>query len=322
MGGNEEHFNYFFDEFFCFNGVIFMRGFAFSKDGLPLNMSILVDGKEFKLRSRLEINLPSPDVAKVYGEKFTNCRFCARLTLENINLSHEIERVVVQLKSLDCSLEIPSPPTTKLRLDPMWDFYLRFFNEINASPSPKVLEIGSRARSGITRRELIPNANYTGIDIYGGPNVDIVADVHELGGVFEEGMFDFIFSISVFEHLVMPWKAVLEINRILKLGGLVYVQSHQTWPEHDAPADYFRFSKESWKALFNAHTGFEIVQSSQGIPAHVVPMLFQTQQILDNQPGWLLSGVIARKISSTALSWNVPIREMAIGDYPTGEIEV
>ena len=59
----------------------------------------------------------------------------------------------------------------------------------------------------------------------------------------------------------MPWKVALEINKILRVGGKVYTHSHQAWPLHDIPFDYFRFSDQAWHGLFNAHTGFCIIDA-------------------------------------------------------------
>src|SRR6266446_636421 len=69
-------------------------------------------------------------------------------------------------------------------------------------PGTSVLELGARARSGISRRDLFKDLNYTGFDIKDGENVDVVGDAHRLTSMFERGQFDFAYSISVFEHLL------------------------------------------------------------------------------------------------------------------------
>ena len=313
--------NYFFDEYFCFNDVVHMRGFAYSLSGREINISLLFNGKEVLCDEEGSVNLASPDIADVYGSEYRNVRFHIVKRFTDMKSSRDIQRLVVRLRFGNDFLDIENPATLKLQLDPMWEFGLSFFNSINKSEHPKVLELGSRSRSGISRRNMIPGAIYTGLDIYAGPNVDVVGDAHELSEIFSPGTFDFVFSISVFEHLIMPWKAALEINKILKIGGVAYIEAPQTWPEHDSPWDYFRFSENSWCALFNKYTGFEIVKVAQGIPANVVPYLYQPNQELDHQPGWMLSGVIARKISDSHLSWSVPASDISQGIYPIGEIE-
>jgi hypothetical protein len=51
-----------------------------------------------------------------------------------------------------------------------------FFSKLK--PGSKLLELGSRARSGNVVE--FGQVDYTGVDIMAGPNVDIVADVHYL----------------------------------------------------------------------------------------------------------------------------------------------
>ncbi len=90
-----------------------------------------------------------------------------------------------------------------------------------------MLEIGSRNVSGPVRRDMFPNAvEYVGIDVREGENVDVVGDVHELSKLVPNNHFDIVYSISVFEHLLFPWKAALEINKALKPGGHVMTATH------------------------------------------------------------------------------------------------
>jgi SAM-dependent methyltransferase len=122
-----------------------------------------------------------------------------------------------------------------------------------------VLEIGSRARSGNTYRHLVhPEVDYVELDVAAGPNVDIVGDAHHLSR-HVDATFDAVFSISVFQHWLMPWMVAIEMNRVMKPGALAYIQSHPAWPLHEEPWDFWRFSKDAWNGLFNAHTGFEMV---------------------------------------------------------------
>jgi hypothetical protein len=167
-----------------------------------------------------------------------------------------------------------------------------------------VLEIGSRARSGITRRERFqPPLEYIGFDISPGPNVDIVGDAHHLSRLVTT-KFDAAFSISTFEHLLMPWKVVLELNKVLDEGALVFTHIHQTWPLHDAPWDFWRLSQYAWHGLYNRHTGFEIIKAMHAEPAFVSPALvFPHFRGLDQAPWYLGSNCLARKIGSPEVAW-------------------
>jgi len=211
------------------------------------------------------------------------------------------------------------PAAVALRDDPGGDLFRRFVAEMRALPPGKALEVGSRARSGNVYTNWLPaQLEYTGLDIVAGPNVDVVGDAHELDSLFEPGSFDVVFAIAVFEHLLMPWKAAIAINRVLAPGGLVFVGTHQAFPVHEAPWDFWRFSDQAWRALFNKATGFEILGLAMGEPAEIVP-LATTPSVwgIDSQPAFLTSGVLARKVANPTVDWPVSIADVGeIGAYP------
>ncbi|MGY6129092.1 class I SAM-dependent methyltransferase (plasmid) [Paraburkholderia strydomiana] len=179
----------------------------------------------------------------------------------------------------------------------------------------KVLEIGSRARSGNTNRHLVhPEVDYYGLDIAEGPNVDIVGDAHHLSRHVRGQIFDTIFSVSVFEHLLMPWMVALEMNKVLRIGGLAYIQSHHAFPLHDQPWDFWRFSKDAWNGLFNAHTGFEIVDTGRALRCRIAPettAVAHAQPGLDDGPGGhLLSACLVRKTGPAKVQWEAEADEV------------
>ena len=182
--------------------------------------------------------------------------------------------------------------------------------------TPKVLDIGGRARSGFLLSENLRDCATTVLDILEGRGVDVVADIHEMGSVLEE-KFDFIFCVSVFEHLVMPWKAVIEMNRVLEDGGVAFVLTHQTVGLHDLPWDYYRFSDQSWKGLFNAATGFEIVKTVMHDFVRITPVhYFKIEPDSEKAGGFIGSAVIARKIGPTSLEWPVALASIVSTAYP------
>jgi SAM-dependent methyltransferase len=158
--------------------------------------------------------------------------------------------------------------------DPYHRLLAQFRAMAVASDNPAVLEIGSRNVSGSNARALFPGvSDYTGIDIHPGQWVDVVGDAHQLSAAFPNKRFDYVYSISVFEHLMFPWKAVLEINTVLKTGGHVFIATHPGWPPHELPWDYWRFLHHSAHALFNQVTGFEVVEVSEGLPGRLFSLV-------------------------------------------------
>ena len=128
-------------------------------------------------------------------------------------------------------------------------------------------------------------------------------------------------AFSVLEHLLMPWKVAIELNAVLNDGAIGLFTTHQCWPIHDAPWDFWRFSDRAWDGLFNKSTGFEIIETSMGEPAFIVA---QRCHVVTNfgmqQAGWLASNVLFRKIGPTQLRWDVQVADVVASSYPAGEV--
>lgn len=113
-----------------------------------------------------------------------------------------------------------------------------------------VLELGA----GIEGCE-DPNLVKTDAFVYG-EHLDFVVDAHALP--FEENTFDYVFSLSVFEHLHSPWIAAREIFRVLKPGGRAYtltafIQHLHGWPEH-----YFNMTIFGARRIFEPFCDVEV----------------------------------------------------------------
>ncbi|MBC8050055.1 MAG: class I SAM-dependent methyltransferase [Chitinophagales bacterium] len=196
----------------------------------------------------------------------------------------------------------------------------RFIELLKQMPGrPKMLDIGGRDRSLVDRSKSFPYADVTVVDILAGQNVDVVGDAHNLSALFEPESFDAVYSVSVFEHLLMPWKAALEINKVLKPGGIGMIFTHQTLGMHEEPWDFWRYSAHSWDALFNAATGFEIEDRSQSMLNYILPMLYRDgKQHAERAAGFEASIVLIRKTGATELEWNVPLSNIIATTYPAG----
>ncbi len=109
-----------------------------------------------------------------------------------------------------------------------------------------VLEIGSKGEPSYTK--FFPNR--IGVDVMGGAGVDVVASVYKLP--FENDSFDLVLCLSVLEHLEKPLEAIFEIRRVVKIGGKVIVSTPFLFPIHDAPGDYWRFTKFGLQKIFSS----------------------------------------------------------------------
>jgi SAM-dependent methyltransferase len=203
--------------------------------------------------------------------------------------------------------------------DPYHGVFNDFAALANAKMEPiRVLELGARGTSVDPRLRNV--AEYVGFDIREGPNVTVTGDVHELSKLVQ-GPFDAVYAISTFEHLAMPWKVVLEINAVLAEGGLLCIATHQTWPPHELPWDFWRYSPAAFQALLNRHTGYEILRAELGLPAVVVPMVRGAGMAgMHRSEASLGTSVVARKVSAPRadLRWDLVAADVVENEYPHG----
>lgn len=194
----------------------------------------------------------------------------------------------------------------------------RAFHKLVERGGLNVLDLGGRDRSQIDRSKQFPDCDVTVFDVLPGDNVDVVGDAHELSKHFDADTFDFVFSVSVFEHLLMPWKVVLEMNKVLKPGGHGFIWTHQTLGMHDIPWDFWRFSDTAWDGLLNKFTGFEILDRSLVLKNYILPLHYrEDMDMAEESRGFEGSGVFFRKISGSDLEWNTPIGEIIETHYPS-----
>jgi hypothetical protein len=306
--------SYAIDQFSIFNDVLYLKGWAFHPDQRVSNIDFISDGKRaFSLQN---FNLDSPDVAAAHGGPAGNARFCeVRQLIGDQRPRREASLSVVL--SDGSEIVIPSIGQTELRNEPVYTLYRKFLEHLQSMTPGRFLEIGSRARSKIVRKHLIPESwHYTGFDILAGENVDVVGDAHHLSKFLPHGHFRAMWALSVLEHILMPWKLAIELNRVMELGGIGYLATHQTWPLHDRPWDFWRFSSDAWKGLLNDKTGFEIIDVQVGESAFVVANRWHP--VVDfGDVGYLASAVMFTKVSETTLNWDVDPAELLVEPYPT-----
>jgi SAM-dependent methyltransferase len=87
--------------------------------------------------------------------------------------------------------------------------------------------------------------------------LDAIADLTALP--FRTGAFDAAIHIVTIEHLREPGRALAEIARALKPGGALLVAAPHEWEVHQAPHDYFRYTRYGLAYLLET-AGFEIFE--------------------------------------------------------------
>jgi SAM-dependent methyltransferase len=111
------------------------------------------------------------------------------------------------------------------------------------------LDIGSYDVNG-SYRTLFDSAKwrYTGVDLEKGPGVDVVL-TSPYRFPFASRSKDVIVSGQAFEHVEYFWMSWLEMIRVLKPGGLIFLIAPSRGPEHRYPQDCWRFYPDGYRAL-------------------------------------------------------------------------
>ena len=114
--------------------------------------------------------------------------------------------------------------------------------------TPKIVDIGSLNVNG-TLKPIFLNFEYIGIDRIPGFNVDIVWEERSANIPLPENSADVVVSNSCFEHDCCFWETFLEMCRIVKKGGFIYICAPSAASYHPYPVDCWRFYLDSWSAL-------------------------------------------------------------------------
>lgn len=166
--------------------------------------------------------------------------------------------------------------------------------------APRIAELGTRRQPAQERTRhtaWVPHAaEYVGVDYEAGEDVDVIADVHELSRHLPREHFDAVITCSTLEHVKYPWIAAVEIAKVLKPGGLVFVHTHQTFALHAHPHDYWRFTVEGLRALFAPALGLETLSAHYQYPCRIVSPEDPLQAA---NPSYLNVCLLARKVGPT-----------------------
>lgn len=125
------------------------------------------------------------------------------------------------------------------------NFYANpLFGDANGA---KIVDLGASDFNG-SLRPVFDGFEYVGIDLESGPNVGLVmSDPYSLP--IEDRSVDVVVASSVFEHADFFWLTFLEMVRVCKPGGLIYINAPSNGFFHRYPRDSWRFYPDSSLAL-------------------------------------------------------------------------
>ena len=116
--------------------------------------------------------------------------------------------------------------------------------------NPKILDLGSMDINGTIKNQIDFESKYIGVDLEPGKNVDVVLE-NPYKLPFEDNNFDFVISISTFEHIEFFWESFIEILRVLKSDGLFFLNAPASGHFHRHRTDNWRFYPDAGSSLVN-----------------------------------------------------------------------
>lgn len=150
-----------------------------------------------------------------------------------------------KLESLIPTLKIPS--VTRITLN------RELKHQFKRLKKGIVLDVGSKHSPYMDK---IPYTKYLRLDINKNSKPDICCDLHNIK--WKSNYFDVIVATEVLEHLYDPKKAINEIYRVLKKGGICIMSTRFIYPYHQDPSDYYRYTWDSLNHLFKNFSKTEI----------------------------------------------------------------
>lgn len=113
--------------------------------------------------------------------------------------------------------------------------------------SGAVLVLGAGDKVEYYRR-LFPGAEVITTDVHLQFGADAAVDGHAIP--FADECFDLVLADQVLEHTLRPWIVAKEMQRVTRIGGLVFAGVPFCFIHHGQPYDFFRFTPGGLRSLF------------------------------------------------------------------------
>lgn len=125
----------------------------------------------------------------------------------------------------------------------------KFFQTYMAGATGQsIVDIGAQDVNGSLRSVAPPGNTYTGVDFAVGKGVDVILEDPYVFP-FEDATFDAAVCSNCLEHSEFFWMTFMEILRILKPTGLLFMTIPVNTGVHRFPVDCWRFYPDSGMAL-------------------------------------------------------------------------
>ena len=126
---------------------------------------------------------------------------------------------------------------------------VEFLDKYGTTPG-LLLDVGGEGNHSRERTDVYKH-EYEDLNISGGPKYDVREDPYVWP--IPNNKYDYVISTSTFEHIVFPWLTFLEMVRVTKVGGYIFLNIPSAGPEHHSGGaggfDAWRFYPDAMIAL-------------------------------------------------------------------------
>ncbi len=128
-----------------------------------------------------------------------------------------------------------------------------FGEEAGRSTTPGSWVLDAGAGEGRYKPDF-QHTRYVGVDLAVGDiawnykGLDAICNLTNLP--FPDNTFDAALCMQVLEHVPEPQRVLQEIARVLRPGGKLFLSAPQSWPQHQKPYDFFRYTSFGLQHLF------------------------------------------------------------------------
>lgn len=157
---------------------------------------------------------------------------------------------------------IVQPPVAKIRGN--WETLVRadimqFLESWRPHINGRVLDVGGGTWS-YPRELLAAQCDYVLMDCLKHPNVDVVADIHQLTDTFTPNSFDFLLCCDVLEHVANPFRAAEQMYEVLKPKGRLLLTTPFNYLIHgiDDVPDLWRITDRGLERVLSSFVDIQI----------------------------------------------------------------
>jgi SAM-dependent methyltransferase len=166
----------------------------------------------------------------------------------------------------------------------------------------------------------IDGLKITSLDINPIRKPDILCDACDMQGKVADNSYDMAILMEVLEHIPTPDRALAEIRRVLKPGGILIGSTPFLFPIHGAPHDYYRYTTHGLQYLLRDYKDVKVTgrnnfgeaicvlmarMISWGKPLeNVLGLIGLALALICYPPLWLLGKISGRNLGPTGYIWS------------------